>query len=83
MEQTVRRAIARSGNLDADASSIGLGESLYDLGLKSFSCVQLLFTLEEDFGIEIPDELMKRETFQSINSIIAALQDFTPVQTPS
>lgn len=73
MEKIVRQALAESGNLTVDVSTIGLHQNLFDLGLKSFSCVQVLFALERALSLELPDELMRRETFSSISAMMRAL----------
>lgn len=54
-------------SLDDDAS-------LYEAGLSSFGTVELMVALENDFGIQFPDSLLTRETFESISSISAALE---------
>lgn len=74
MEKIVRQALAESANLNVDVSTIGLHQNLFDLGLKSFSCVQVLFALERALSLELPDELMRRETFMSIAAIMDALE---------
>ena len=49
---------------------------LYRAGMKSFSSVQLMLALEDAFEIEVPDDLLTRETFRSpaaLHEAVAAL----------
>jgi acyl carrier protein len=45
----------------------------------SFSMVSLKMFLEKKFQIKIPDEKATPEAFDSVNSIIALLREFTPL----
>ena len=42
---------------------------LYELGLKSTESVNVMLALEEAFGIEFPDEVLKKSTFASVRNI--------------
>ena len=44
----------------------------------SFSMVSLKLFLEKKFRIKIPDEKATPEAFDSVNNIIALLQEFNP-----
>jgi acyl carrier protein len=53
----VQSAIARSSRIPLD--KITVESTFEDLGMDSLDRVNLLFALEEDFGVSIPDEGMK------------------------
>ncbi|WP_179166672.1 phosphopantetheine-binding protein [Streptomyces sp. CB03238] len=47
---------------------------LPDLGLDSMSAIELVLTIEERFGVQFPDELLVRETFEYLSSLEAAVR---------
>jgi acyl carrier protein len=48
---------------------------LYEAGLSSHEAVNLMVALEESFGIEIPDHLISRGSFESISAIARTLKE--------
>jgi acyl carrier protein len=54
-------------SIDDDAPLFGEG-----LGLDSIDALELVVGLEQEFGVQVPDEAVGREAFASIN----ALADF-------
>ena len=44
-------------------------QNLRDLGLKSLDLVNMMLAIEEEFGIEIPQQQLTLENFQSIKMI--------------
>jgi acyl carrier protein len=57
---------ARSSPIDQDAS-------LRDLGLDSMQAIELLFDVESEFGIEVPDELLTEQTFATAATLWSAI----------
>jgi len=51
--------------------------SLYQAGLTSHASVNLMLAIEEAFGIEFPERMLRRRTFESIASIDAAVGELT------
>lgn len=47
---------------------------LPDLGLDSMSAIELVLTIEERFGVQFPDELLVRETFETLSSLESAVR---------
>jgi acyl carrier protein len=69
VEETVRKII--SANCEGkNANEIGLSESLQDLGINSISFIKIVIALEKEFGIEVEDENLNPDDFQTIQSII-------------
>jgi acyl carrier protein len=54
----VQAAIAKSSRIPL--ASVTVDSTFEDLGMDSLDRVNLLFALEEEFGISIPDEGMKQ-----------------------
>jgi len=55
--------------------------SLYDAGMTSLASVSLMLALEDEFGIEFPDHMLRREVFESVSSIREALNFITTTET--
>lgn len=53
----------------ADSDDLGPDDDLAALGLDSMGTVQLLIDLEENFGLELPDELITEGTFATAGSL--------------
>ena len=75
MEDVVRCILAGHARLSVDASTLTEGTDLYASGMSSYATVGVMFALEEAFGVEFPDELLRRETFSSIACIKAAIAE--------
>lgn len=47
----------------------GLDQSLRDAGLKSLDLVNMMLAVEDEFGIEFPQDLLTIENFRTIGAI--------------
>lgn len=65
------------GNLAVDVTSLGEADDLYDAGLTSLNTVNLMLAIEDCFECEFPEDMLSRETFQSIRSITDAVVQLT------
>ena len=72
--QRVRRAAAACIQVKVDLSSLGDEDSLYEAGMNSRASVNLMLMLENEFEIEFPDRLLRRDVFESVASIATAIQ---------
>jgi len=69
--EKVRDIIAKQ--LDIDASTITMGSRLIDdLKADSLDIVELIMDLEQEFGIEIPDEELPK--VQTVSDIVGYLE---------
>lgn len=57
----------------ANSDEFAVSDDLAALGLNSMGVVQLLTDLEETFGLELPDELVTEETFETVGSLWGAV----------
>ena len=72
--QTRIRAVLKGTEfLQADIDGLADEADLYAAGLNSHATVNLMLALEEAFDVELPDRLLRRRTFSSINAIAEAL----------
>lgn len=70
MDREAVRRIVR-GMAEFASVSVVLDDSsnLYEAGLSSYGAVELMIALETKLGIQVPDNMLTRETFETINAI--------------
>src|SRR5215469_613950 len=51
------------------AAPVGLDQSLRDAGLKSLDMVNMMLAVEDEFGIEIPQNLLSIDNFRTIRTM--------------
>ena len=61
-----------SEKYDIDPEAISPEATLTELGLDSLTVVELLFDVEDEFGIEVPEE---RATFQTLAEAAALVDE--------
>ena len=77
MDDRIRRIVAEHGRLSLDVAQLRNDASLYQAGLTSHASVNLMLAIEESFGIEFPERMLRRRTFESIASIATAVAELT------
>jgi acyl carrier protein len=69
--RTILKAHSRIG---VAVDTLGNDANLFNAGMTSLASVDVILALEETFGIEFADHMMHRRTFESINTIAAAIE---------
>ena len=69
MQDRIRDALAAHGHMSVDPREVDDQADLYKLGLTSTASVNVILALEEAFGVEFPDEALKKTTFASVRNI--------------
>jgi acyl carrier protein len=65
-----------AGRLPPEKREIGVGDRLEDLGIDSFSAVEMIFDLEEKFDIQIPyNSNDARLEFETVGDIVDAIKN--------
>jgi acyl carrier protein len=77
VEQQIRSIIAAHGRLSTDVAQLNDEASLYQAGLTSHASVNLMLALEDHFGIEFPERMLRRRTFENIAAIKSAVEELT------
>ena len=77
MTEKIRRILKDHGRLAKDAESLDDAADLYQAGMTSHASVNVMLALEGEFDIEFPDHMLKRNVFNTISSIRAALDELT------
>ena len=75
MNEKIRAVIERFGKLPVGVASLSDRDDLYRAGLTSHASVNLMLALEDEFDIEFPERMLKRQTFESIDAIREAIGD--------
>ncbi|WP_429315788.1 acyl carrier protein [Paraburkholderia sp. GAS448] len=75
MKTALRRILSESARLDVPPESLEDHADLYAAGLSSLATVHLMLAIEDEFGIEIPDRMLTRRLFSSIDSLAAAVAE--------
>jgi acyl carrier protein len=69
----IRRILEDHARLAVDAGTIGDDVNLYDAGMSSHASVNVMVALEDAFGIEFPDSMLRRSTFATVEAISSAV----------
>ena len=71
IEHRVKQVIIRTLSLEVDAEEIDDEDELFGggLGLNSMATIEIIVGLEEEFGIEVPDEELRVELFDSVQTM--------------
>lgn len=69
----VRRVLGHHAQLGVDIGTLEDKSDLYEAGMTSRASVSLMLALENEFDIEFPDTMLRRDVFQSIEAIGAAV----------
>jgi len=73
----IRQILKDHGRLSADAATLSADQDLYQAGMTSHASVNVMLALEGEFDVEFPDHMLKRNVFNSIGSIRAAIDELS------
>jgi acyl carrier protein len=71
----IRGILKEHGRLSKDPDTLDPNADLYQAGMTSHASVNVMLALEGEFDVEFPDAMLKRNVFNSIASISAALSE--------
>ena len=72
-EDRIRAIVAAHGRLAVDVAGLSDRDDLYRAGLTSHASVNLMLALEDEFDVEFPERMLRRQTFESIAAISDAV----------
>ena len=75
MVDEIRKIIKEHGRLTVDVGGLATDADLYDAGMTSHASVNVMLALEDEFDVEFPDRMLRRDVFESIDAIAAALME--------
>ena len=71
----IRQVLSEAALLDVPLDTLSDHADLYAAGLASVTSVRVMVALEDEFEIEIPDRLLTRHLFRSIDSLTSAVKE--------
>ena len=71
----IRGVVARHGKLAVDVDTLGDDDDLYRAGLTSHASVNLMLALEDEFDVEFPERMLRRQTFESVRAMLDAIEE--------
>lgn len=77
MVEQIRDVIRAHGRLAVDVDTLAPDADLYESGMTSHASVNVMLGLEDAFDVEFPDRMLRRDVFESIAAIDAALSELT------
>jgi acyl carrier protein len=83
IDVTIRRVLRLVAHLNRDPDALPANANLFDAGLKSLASLQLILVLEDEFGIEFPDDMFTRDSFSTIIRIRDSVIALSDVQRTS
>lgn len=73
----IRDILRQHARLATDVDTLADDADLYNAGLTSHATVNLMVALEDHFGIEFPERMLRRRSFESVAAIAAAIGEIT------
>lgn len=80
MIETIRRLLQEHGRLHVPAQELAQDANLYEAGLTPFAAIRTMLALEEAFDVEFPVSMLRRQSFVSIEAIVACLSQLLPAE---
>ena len=71
----IRSILTEHSKLAVDLSTLSNNSDLYDAGLTSLTTVNVMLAIEDHFDVEFEDSMLSRATFQSIESLVEAVEE--------
>jgi acyl carrier protein len=75
--ERIRDILRQHARLSVAIEALADDADLYAAGLTSHATVSLMVALEDHFGVEFPERMLRRRSFESIASISAAIAELT------
>jgi acyl carrier protein len=80
MIETIRRLLQENGRLHTPIETLPDNADLYQAGLTPFAAIRTMLAIEEAFDVEFPVEMLRRQSFSSIDAIVACLDKLHPAE---
>ena len=76
-DNEIRAILREHARLAADVDALDADTDLYRAGMTSHASVNLMLALEDKFGVEFPERMLRRKTFETIAAIREAVEELT------
>jgi acyl carrier protein len=77
MIDEIRAVVKEHGRLAANVDTLADTADLYQAGMTSHASVNLMLALEDRFGVEFPERMLRRRTFESLAAIRDAIAELS------
>lgn len=77
IDSAIREILGSHGRLHVDVASLDDEDNLFSAGLSSFANINVMLALEDHFGIEFPDDMLRRSSFESVSAIRTVVAQLT------
>jgi acyl carrier protein len=77
MDSEIRAILREHVRLSVDVDTLDPDSDLYRAGMTSHASVNLMLALEDKYGVEFPERMLRRRTFETISNIRSAIQELT------
>ena len=74
-EETIRNILSEYSKLAVEMDTLANDSDLYEAGLTSLTTVSVMLAIEDRYDVEFDDHMLARATFQSINTLVAAIEE--------
>jgi acyl carrier protein len=74
-DDEIRSILREHVRLSVDVGTLSADDDLYRAGMTSHASVNLMLALEDRFGIEFPERMLRRKTFETIAAIRSAVDE--------
>ena len=75
LDDEIRAILREHVRLNADVTTLDPDGDLYRAGMTSHASVNLMLALEDKFGVEFPERMLRRRTFETIATIRGAIEE--------
>jgi acyl carrier protein len=73
----IRRVLREHARLPTDVDMLSDEADLYIRGMTSHASVNVMLALEDTFGVEFPETMLRREVFESIAAMASAVEQLS------
>ena len=73
VEDRIRAVVAGHARLPGGVEGLDDAADLYAAGMTSHASVNVMLGIEDEFDVEFPEHLLRKDTFESVAAIRAAL----------
>ena len=77
MNDQIRAILKEHARLAVDVETLKDDSDLYQAGMTSHASVNVMLALEGTFDVELPDRMLRRGVFESVDAIHAAIAELT------
>jgi acyl carrier protein len=73
MRDQIRQVIAEHARLATSIDEVGDDGDLFAAGMTSHASVNVMLALEDAFGVEFPEAMLRKSTFATVSNLEVAI----------